>query len=147
MVYEGDSAGHAFWMSNVNRWCYMPVYANGGYSMMNYIGMTIGKDVVKVVGFMDVLREAGATMDHLLMDCTIPDYDHFDYTLKGIKGDIRVIGTHQPRDLYEADQDCSQREEHRLLQEGDRVQLVMIDRRCGSRELFRSDPASECRGN
>jgi hypothetical protein len=98
MVYEGDSAGHAFWMSNVNRWCYMPAYANGGYSMMNYIGMTIGKDVVKVVGFMDVLREAGATMDHLLMDCTIPDYDHFDYTLKGIKGDIRVMGTHTSRE-------------------------------------------------
>jgi hypothetical protein len=40
----------------------------------------------------DKQHTEGASVIHEILDCTIPDYDHFDYTIKGIHGDARVIG-------------------------------------------------------
>jgi hypothetical protein len=88
MQYEGDSMNMAFSMSDEGCRCSPAAYANGGYSILKYTSMHGDK-----IAAIEVVQKAEcAPVIYELFDCTIPDYDHFDYHITSLHGSARVIG-------------------------------------------------------
>lgn len=88
MQYEGDSLNMAFYMSDEGCWCSPAAYANGGYSILKYTTM----DGDKITAIEAVQKSEGAPVIYELFDCTIPDYDHFDYHITSLHGSARIVG-------------------------------------------------------